>query len=199
MQNSIYEKFGKRIFDFVSALLGLLFLLPFLVLVALIIKVSSKGDVFYVQSRIGKNFKPFNLYKFRSMKEAKGLSITSKDDPRITSIGKFIRKTKIDELPQLLNVIKGEMSLVGPRPEVEKYVYIQEEAYRDILKVKPGITDLAAIEFRDEEEVLSQYEDKEEAYIREIQPKKIALYNQYLKMISLQGDVKIILQTLKVI
>jgi len=199
MQNSIYEKFGKRIFDFVSAFLGLLFLLPLLVLVALIIKVSSKGDVFYVQSRIGKSFKPFNLYKFRSMKEAKGLSITSKDDPRITSIGKFIRKTKIDELPQLLNVIKGEMSLVGPRPEVEKYVYIQEEAYRDILKVKPGITDLAAIEFRDEEEVLSQYEDKEEAYIKEIQPKKIALYNQYLKMISLQGDVKIILQTLKVI
>jgi len=199
MQNSIYEKFGKRIFDFVSALLGLLFLLPLLVLVALIIKVSSKGDVFYIQSRIGKSFKPFNLYKFRSMKEAKGLSITSKDDPRITSIGKFIRKTKIDELPQLLNVLKGEMSLVGPRPEVEKYVYIQEEAYRNILKVKPGITDLAAIEFRDEEEVLAQYEDKEEAYIKEIQPKKIALYNQYLKMISLKGDVKIILQTLKVI
>ena len=199
MQNSIYEKFGKRIFDFVSALLGLLFLLPIFVLVALIIKVSSRGDVFYIQSRIGKNFKPFNLYKFRSMKEAKGLSITSKNDPRITSIGRFIRKTKIDELPQLVNVLKGEMSLVGPRPEVEKYVYIQEEVYRKILTINPGITDLAAIKFRDEEEILSHYEDKEKAYIEEIQPKKIALYNQYLQMISLKCDVKIILQTLKVI
>ena len=199
MQSSIYEKFGKRIFDFLLSLLGLVVLLPLFVVVVFLIKFTSKGNIFYIQTRIGENFKPFKLYKFRSMKEAKGLSITSKDDPRITSIGKFIRKTKIDELPQLLNVLKGEMSLVGPRPEVEKYVGIQEEAYGKILKVKPGITDLAAIEFRDEEGILSQYEDKERAYIDEIQPKKIELYFIYINSISFKKDIKIILQTLKVI
>jgi len=199
MQSSLYQRFGKRIFDFILALLGLITLSPLFVVVILLIKVTSKGDVFYVQSRIGEGFEPFNLYKFRSMKEAKGLSITSKDDPRITSIGKFIRKTKIDELPQLLNVLKGEMSLVGPRPEVEKYVYLQEEAYAKILKVKPGITDLAAIEFRDEEGILSQYEDKEKAYLEVVQPQKIELYFIYIGNISFKKDIKIILQTLKVI
>ena len=199
MQSSIYEKFGKRIFDFLLSLLGLVVLLPLFVVVALLIKFTSKGNIFYIQTRIGENFKPFKLYKFRSMKEAKGLSITSKDDPRITAIGKFIRKTKIDELPQLLNVLKGEMSLVGPRPEVEKYVGIQEEAYGKILKVKPGITDLAAIEFRDEEGILSQYEDKEKAYLEVVQPQKIELYFIYIDTISFKKDIKIILQTLKVI
>jgi len=199
MQSSIYEKFGKRIFDFFLSLLGLVVLLPLFVVVAFLIKFTSKGNIFYIQTRIGENFKPFKLYKFRSMKEAKGLSITSKDDPRITGIGKFIRKTKIDELPQLLNVLKGEMSLVGPRPEVEKYVGIQEEAYAKILKVKPGITDLAAIEFRDEEGILSQYEDKEKAYLEVVQPQKIELYFIYIDTISFKKDIKIILQTLKVI
>jgi len=199
MPNNFYIKYGKRVFDFIMSLMGLILLFPIFIIIALLIKFSSNGNIFYMQTRIGKNFKPFNLYKFRSMREAKGLSITSKDDPRITSLGKFIRKTKIDELPQLLNVLKGEMSLVGPRPEVEKYVYIQEEAYQNILTIKPGITDLAAIEYRNEEEILSEYQDKEEAYIQEIQPRKILFYKQYLQEITLVNDIKIILQTLKII
>jgi len=199
MQNSLYKKFGKRVFDLIFSFLGLMLLSPIFIIMALLIKLTSNGNIFYIQSRIGENFKPFKLYKFRSMKEGNGLKITSKDDPRITFIGKFIRRTKIDELPQLINVIKGEMSLVGPRPEVEKYVYLQEEAYKKILNIKPGITDLAAIEFRDEEELLSQYENKEAAYIKKIQPKKIKLYNEYLRIISLKEDIKIILQTLRVI
>jgi lipopolysaccharide/colanic/teichoic acid biosynthesis glycosyltransferase len=190
---------GKRAFDFTTALLGLMFLFPLFFLVALLVKFTSKGEVFYIQSRVGEGFTLFNLYKFRSMREEEGLSITSKGDPRITSVGKFIRKTKIDELPQLLNVLKGDMSLVGPRPEVEKYVYVQEEAYRKILQVKPGITDLAAIKFRDEEGILAQYEEKEKAYIEVVQPQKIALYYEYMRTISFKKDIKIILQTLKVI
>ena len=195
----MYKKYGKRVFDIVLSLIGLVVLSPIFIAVAIAIKATSKGSIFYVQKRVGENFEEFNLYKFRSMREGKGLQITSKDDPRITKIGKVIRKTKIDELPQLLNVLKGDMSLVGPRPEVRKYVDIKEKEYKKILSIKPGITDNAAIEFRDEEEILSKYKDKERAYIEEILPKKIALYNKYIDNISLKNDIKLILKTLKVI
>jgi lipopolysaccharide/colanic/teichoic acid biosynthesis glycosyltransferase len=128
-----------------------------------------------------------------------GPSVTSGDDPRITKVGRIIRKTKIDELPQLINVIKGDMSLVGPRPEVMKFVKEKKDEYKNILIIKPGITDNAAIEFRDEETIMEQYNDKEKAYIDIVLPQKIELYNKYIRNISLLNDIKLILKTLKVI
>jgi len=198
----IYKKYGKRVFDIIASIVGLIILSPIFLGIAIIIKLTSEGPVFYIQKRMGKNFKEFNLYKFRSMivdADKKGLQITSGDDPRITKIGKIIRKTKLDELPQLINVIKGDMSLVGPRPEVKKYVMLKKDDYKKILSIRPGITDLAAIEFRDEEEILAQYEDKEKTYIEIILPKKIELYNKYINNISFKNDINIILKTLKVL
>jgi len=193
----MYKKYGKRVFDIVLSLIGLIVLLPLFLIVSIMIKLTSKGDIFYVQKRVGKDFKKFDLYKFRSMRNEKGLQITSKDDPRITKIGKFIRTTKIDELPQLINVLKGEMSLIGPRPEVEKYVNIKKDEYKKVLSIKPGITDNAAIEFRDEEIILMQHEDKEKAYIDIILPKKIQLYYDYIDNISFKQDIFLIFKTIK--
>ncbi|MCG3677411.1 sugar transferase [Aliarcobacter butzleri] len=198
----MYKNFGKRIFDIVATLIGSILLLPLIVVIIVWIKTTSKGPLFYVQKRVGLNFKEFNLYKFRSMvvnADKVGPSVTSGDDPRITKIGKILRKTKIDELPQLINVLKGDMSLVGPRPEVMKFVKQKKEEYKKILTIKPGITDNAAIEYRDEETIMEQYENKEKAYIDIVLPEKIKLYNQYLNNISFLGDLKLILKTIKVI
>lgn len=198
----MYKKYGKRIFDIVATIIGGIFLLPILITIISWIKLSSKGSLFYVQKRVGKNFKEFDLYKFRSMiidADKVGPSVTSGDDPRITKVGKIIRKTKIDELPQLLNVLKGDMSLVGPRPEVMKFVREKEKEYVKVLSVRPGITDNAAIEFRDEETIMKQYDDKEKAYIDIILPEKIKLYYKYLDNISFYNDIKLILKTIKVI
>lgn len=199
MLDSFYNQYGKRAFDFFVSILGLVFLSPLFVSVAIIIKLSSKGKVFYAQQRIGRDFKKFYILKFRSMREEGGLDITSGNDPRITAIGKVIRKTKIDELPQLFNVLKGEMSLVGPRPEVEKYVNIKKDEYVKVLRVRPGITDLAAIEFRDEELILSKFENIEQGYIDIVLPKKIKFYQKYIQSITFASDISIILKTLKVI
>ncbi len=198
----MYKIFGKRLFDFFTSLVGLILLSPLFIIISILIKVGSKGDIFYVQKRLGQNFKEFNIYKFRSMKvnaDKNGPSVTSCDDTRITKVGKFIRKYKIDELPQLLNVLKGDMSLVGPRPEVMKFVKKKKEEYKQVLSVKPGITDNAAIKFRDEELIMMKYNDKESAYIEFILPKKIKLYFEYINNISFLSDLKIILKTLKVI
>jgi len=198
----MYREYGKRIFDVTASVVGGLLLLPVIIPIALWIKLSSKGPLFYIQKRVGKDFREFNLYKFRSMivdADRQGPSVTSGDDPRITKVGKIIRKTKIDELPQLLNVLQGDMSLVGPRPEVMKFVNQKREAYKKVLSVKPGITDNAAIEFRDEETIMEQYEDKEKAYIDIVLPQKIELYYEYIDNISFFNDIKLILQTLKVI
>lgn len=198
----MYKTFGKRAFDLLFSASGLILLSPLFVIISIWIKVTSKGSIFFVQKRVGKGFKEFNLYKFRSMvvnAPKKGLQITSGDDPRITNVGRFIRRTKIDELPQLINVIKGDMSLVGPRPEVKKYVDVKRDEYKKVLSVQPGITDLAAIEFRDEEKMLQSLDDKEKAYINEILPQKIALYYKYIDNITFKNDIRIILQTLKVI
>ena len=197
-----YKSFGKRVFDLLASAIGLLLLLPLFIVIAIWIKLSSKGPVFYTQKRVGKEFKEFNLYKFRSMvvdADRKGPGVTSSDDPRITKVGKFLRDTKLDELPQLLNVLKGEMSLVGPRPELKKFVDAKRDDYRKVLSVKPGITDNAAIAFRNEEEIMSQYEDKEKAYIEFVLPQKIQLYYNYIDSISFVNDIKLILKTLKVI
>lgn len=198
----MYKKYGKRVFDLIATILGGLLLLPIIILIATWIKVSSKGPLFYVQKRVGRNFEEFNLYKFRSMivdADTKGPSVTSGDDPRITKVGKIIRKTKIDELPQLLNVLKGDMSLVGPRPEVMKFVKQKEKEYQKVLSIRPGITDNAAIKFRNEETLMEQYEDKEKAYIDIVLPQKIKLYYNYIDSISFTNDIKLILKTLKII
>ena len=198
----MYIRFGKRAFDIVATMIGSTILLPIIIPISIWIKLSSKGPLFYIQKRVGKDFKEFNLYKFRSMivdADKVGPSITSGDDTRITEVGKIIRKTKIDELPQLLNVLKGDMSLVGPRPEVMKFVKHKKEQYKKILSVKPGITDNAAIEFRDEETIMEQYKDKEKTYIDIVLPQKIELYYHYIDTISFVNDLKLILKTLKVI
>jgi len=198
----MYRAYFKKVFDFIAAFIGLVLLFPILALIALWIKLSSRGPLFYTQKRVGKDFKEFDIYKFRSMvvnADSIGPSVTSGDDPRITEVGKFIRRTKIDELPQLLNVLKGDMSLVGPRPEVMKFVAKKRDEYKKVLSVRPGITDNAAIEFRDEETIMNSYEDKEKAYLDIILPQKIKLYYNYIDNISFVNDLKLILQTLKVI
>jgi lipopolysaccharide/colanic/teichoic acid biosynthesis glycosyltransferase len=198
----MYRFYFKRAFDIITAIIGVVILFPLLLIISLWIKLSSKGPLFYTQKRVGKDFKLFDIYKFRSMvvdADKIGPSVTSGDDPRITEVGRFIRTTKIDELPQLLNVLKGDMSLVGPRPEVMKFVEKNTEAYQKILNVRPGITDNAAIQFRDEETIMDRYEDKEKAYLEIILPQKITLYYHYIDNISFLKDMKLILKTLKVI
>lgn len=198
----MYKLYFKRVFDLIVSLFAIIVLFPVLLGIAIWIKLSSNGPVLYVQKRVGKDFKEFNMYKFRSMvvgAEQIGPSVTSGDDPRITKIGKILRKTKIDELPQLFNVLKGDMSLVGPRPEIMKFVLKQKDAYKKVLSVRPGITDSAAIAFRNEESVMRQYEDKEKAYVEIILPKKITLYYQYIDTLSFITDIKLIVQTCRVL
>lgn len=196
----LYNKFGKRLFDLTLAACGILFLSPLFIIISIVIKLTSKGPVLFKQERIGANFRPFKIYKFRSMvtgAEKKGPGVTSADDSRITPVGSFLRKTKLDELPQLFNVLFGQMSLVGPRPEIEKFVEKAKSEYHHILSVKPGITDFAAIEYRDEEEIMSRYEDKEKAYIENVLPLKIELYKKYIERKNFSTDCKILFRTFR--
>jgi len=187
------------VFDIVAALLGLLILSPFAVVIALLIKLDSSGPVFFRQERMGRGFRPFFIYKFRTMLQdapLNGSGVTFAGDPRITLVGRFLRKTKIDELPQLINVVRGEMSLVGPRPEVRQYVELLREEYEEILKIRPGITDLASLEYRDEEAVLGQSENPEAHYLRWVLPDKIRLAKEYMRRSSFFFDLALILKTL---
>ena len=189
----------KRVFDIVVSLAGLVFLLPLLGLVALLIKLNSPGTVFFKQERMGKGFRPFLIYKFRTMVHdapAQGGSITVDKDPRITRVGQFLRKTKVDELPQLINVVKGDMTLVGPRPEVPHYVKLFRRDYEEILKIRPGITDLASLKYRDEAAILGQSENPEEEYLRRVLPEKIQLAKDYMKQSSFFFDIILIFKTL---
>lgn len=189
----------KRIFDLTLSVLGLLILLPVLMLTASLIKCSSPGPVLFKQERIGLNGQPFQIIKLRTMvvdAEKLGRQITVYDDPRITKVGKYLRKFKIDELPQLYNILKGEMSLVGPRPEVKKYVEMYSEQQLAVLSVKPGITDYASIEFRNEDELLALSDNPEQVYIEIIMPYKLKLGLKYIKDMSLITDLKILLFTL---
>lgn len=177
---------------------ALALLIPLFLILAIAIKLGSCGPVFFKQERIGKEFRPFLLYKFRSMvvdAPEKGSSVTVLGDPRITRIGRFLRRTKIDELPQLLNVLKGEMSIVGPRPEVRKYVELFRDDYKEILAIKPGLTDYAAIEFSKEEEILKKYTNPELGYINELLPSKIKLYKKYLNNMGFLVDLRLICLT----
>lgn len=194
---------SKRLFDMVFSVSGLLFLAPAFVIIAILIKTDSKGPVFFRQKRIGKRGVSFYIFKFRTMQaiqSKKGLKITVGNDVRVTKIGVFLRKYKIDELPQLINIIKGEMSFVGPRPEVPEYVEHYSDKNREIvLSVRPGITDLASIEFRNENEILDTEENPEKAYIEKILPEKLKYCRLYVENQSLWGDVKIILRTIRAV
>lgn len=202
LQKKKFNMIFKRIFDIGASFFGLVILSPILLLIAIFIKIDSKGPVFFKQQRVGKNKKVFEIYKFRTMvtdAEKIGKQITIGNDSRITNVGKFIRKCKLDELPQLLNVLRGEMSLVGPRPEVPRYVDLYDEYQEQILLVKPGITDYASIEFRNENEILGGSINPEKTYISEVMPVKIDLNLKYIKKISLIEDVHLILKTISVL
>lgn len=191
----------KRAFDFILSLIGLILLSPIFLIISLLIALSSKGGVLYKQTRVGKDNIDFKVYKFRSMivdADKKGLLSIGKDgrDPRITKIGYILRKYKLDELPQLINVLKGDMSLVGPRPEVRKYVDLYDDNQKEILKVRPGITDIASITFKNENDLLSQSPNPEQYYIQEIMPKKISLSLEYVKTRTLIKDIKLIFKTI---
>lgn len=189
----------KRLFDVFVALLGLLLLFPLFLVVALLIKSNSPGPVFFKQERIGRGFRPFHIYKFRTMfKDAphKGGPITVGRDPRITRVGRFLRNTKIDELPQLINVLNGEMSFVGPRPEVRQFVELFRQDYEEILKIRPGITDLASLKYRDEPADLGKSENPDEEYLRHVLPDKMRLAKEYIERSSFFFDLTLILKTL---
>ena len=189
----------KRIFDVSVAAVGLLALSPLMLILAVLIKCDSQGPVFFKQKRIGKNFRAFLIYKFRTMKENAELCgpvITIGADPRITRVGRFLRKTKIDELPQLINVLKGEMSLVGPRPELPRFVGLFRSEYAEILTVRPGITDLASLKYHDEAKLMSLFINPEEEYVRSILPDKIRLAKEYIDRSSMLFDLSLMLRTL---
>lgn len=190
--------FLKRLFDIVASFCGIVILFPLIVIVSILIKLTSKGPVLFKQVRVTKNGRLFKIYKFRTMRENSegNKQITVGNDNRIIGIGHILRKTKLDELPQLFNVLKGEMSLVGPRPEVPKYVELYTEEQREILKVSAGITDYASIYFSNESELLGEAENPEEFYIKKIMPYKIELNKKYIKEIGIVTDIKLIILTI---
>ena len=194
-----FNKVVKRIFDFICSTLGLIVLSPILIAIAIKIKTGSDGAVFFKQIRVGENNKEFEILKFRTMvvdAEKLGRQITVGNDSRITKVGGFLRKYKLDELPQLINVFKGDMSLVGPRPEVPRYVKLYNEEQRKVLEVKPGITDLASIRYRDENELLGEADNPDDFYINTIMPDKLSLNLEYINNNNLIIDIYIILKTI---
>ena len=188
----------KRFLDIICSLTGLVLLSPFFLIMAVWIKADSKGKVFYKQTRVGKNGKLFSLFKFRSMitnADKSGLLTVGGKDPRVTKSGYFIRKFKLDELPQLINVFLGEMSIVGPRPEVPKYVAFYNAQQRKVLSIKPGISDWASIKFSNENELLSKSDNPEAFYLSEIMPQKLKINLNYIEHQSIWMDFKIMFLT----
>lgn len=200
MHGSYIDNSLKRLFDIVAASAGLFVLSPALAAAALWVKLDSKGPIFYRQERIGRDGVPFRIWKFRTMvidADRKGTLVTVGDsDPRITRAGYWLRKTKLDELPQLLNVLAGQMSFVGPRPEVKKYVDLYTSEQRAILAVRPGITDQASIAYRRESEILATKTNPEEYYRRVVMGRKIALNLRYLKQRTIITDIALIFRTI---
>lgn len=193
------NKFLKRCFDFIASNIGIIILSPILLIISLAIKLTSKGPVFFKQVRVGLRGKRFNILKFRTMivdAEKLGTQITIGKDKRITEVGAFLRKYKLDELPQLFNVAKGDMSLVGPRPEVPRYVEMYTDEQLKVLDVKPGITDLASLRYIDENALLGEVDNPEEYYINKIMPDKLNLNLEYIETSNVFFDIKIILKTI---
>jgi len=190
----------KRLFDIIMSALILLVFLPFGIIIALFIVLGSKGGVFYRQERIGKDGVPFRLFKYRTMRpdaDKLGKLTVGMRDPRITRVGYFLRKYKLDEFPQFINVLLGHMSIVGPRPEVKEYVDLYTDEQRIVLSVKPGITDYASIEYFKENEILGQADDPRKAYIDEVMPAKIELNKKYIASPGIAHDIKIMWLTFK--
>lgn len=189
--------YRKRLFDMVCAALGLLVLSPVLLVCALLVGLTSPGGVLFRQERVGKDGVPFTIYKFRSMrKDNAGLKISTSGDSRITPVGRVLRKAKLDELPQLWNVLKGDMSFVGPRPEVREYTDLYTPEQRQVLLVRPGITGLASIRYRNENDLLSASADPNRTYIEEVMPAKLVLDLEYIPRACVSYDIKLILETL---
>jgi lipopolysaccharide/colanic/teichoic acid biosynthesis glycosyltransferase len=191
---------SKRIFDIVVSTFLLILLSPFFIIFSIWIKLDSTGPVFFKQERIGKNFVPFFILKFRTMflnADEKGLLTIGSADERITKSGAFLRKYKMDELPQLFNVLKNDMSLVGPRPEVRKYVELYSQEQREVLQIKPGITDWASIHYAEENRLLAQFDNPETIYVEEIMPAKLRSNLEYIQQQSFFGDLRIIGATIK--
>ncbi|MCB0284582.1 MAG: sugar transferase [Calditrichaeota bacterium] len=198
MRSNLYSKFFKHLMDKILAFISLIAFSPILLVSALFIKLEDGDNIFFKQIRVGRDFKLFNLFKFRTMSnKINGSSITQSNDIRITKTGRVLRKLKIDELPQLFNILLGQMSIVGPRPELEKYINHYMEDYKTILNVKPGLSDFASIKYRNEEQILARYENLEEAYLNIVLPDKINLNKQYVNSISFKTDLKIIYQTIR--
>lgn len=193
------NKVIKRIFDIICSSFGLICLSPMLIVVIILIKRGSDGPVFFKQIRVGENEKEFLILKFRTMvvdAEKLGKQITIGNDSRITNIGAFLRKYKLDELPQLINVLKGEMSLVGPRPEVPRYVSLYTQEQKKVLNIKPGITDLASLRYKDENDLLGDKQDPEAFYINTVMPDKLALNLEYIEKNNIMFDIYIIIKTI---
>jgi lipopolysaccharide/colanic/teichoic acid biosynthesis glycosyltransferase len=189
----------RRVFNFTSSLIGLILVSPVFAAVAIAVRADSVGPVFYRQRRVGRGGVLFDILKFRSMRvdaEAVGGQLTVGADPRITNVGRAIRKWKLDELPQLINVVKGDMDLVGPRPEVPKYVALYDQVQRGVLSVRPGITDPASVEFRSESDLMAGHPDPEKFYVDEIMPRKLAINLEYLRTRTLASDIRVIFSTL---
>lgn len=190
----------KRVFDIVMSLIGILIFLPVFIIISVVIVLDSRGGVFYGQHRVGKNKRSFILYKFRTMltgSDKQGLLTVGDNDKRVTRSGRWLRKYKLDELPQLFNILKGDMSFVGPRPEVSKYVDLYNERQKKILSVKPGITDWASIKYMDENEMLANVLDPEDYYIRYIMPSKAEINLKYVAEHNFWTDIKIIFLTIR--
>ena len=196
---SKFNQITKRIFDFLISLLGIIILSPIFILVSIAIKLDSSGSILFLQKRVGRYGKEFNIYKFRTMvtdAEKLGKQITVGNDSRITKVGAFLRKYKIDELPQLFNVLRGDMSLVGPRPEVPKYVNLYNDEQRKVLNVRPGITDMASLRYKDENEILGKVDNPEEYYINVIMKDKLSLNIQYIEKSNVFFDIYLIVKTI---
>ena len=189
----------KRLFDMAMAFLALVILSPLLLMIALLVALTSPGGAFFRQIRVGRNGREFHLFKFRSMRpgsEAKGQLTVGGSDPRVTGIGRFLRRTNLDELPQLWNVLAGDMSLVGPRPEVPRYVALYSEEQRKVLRVRPGLTGPASLAYVNENEILGRAADPEKAYVDEVMPAKLALDLAYVQEHSFFGDLALIFRTI---
>lgn len=189
----------KRIFDIISSLVVLTMGLPFFILIAFLIGIGSKGGVFFIQQRVGKNNRNFGLFKFRTMRsdsEKAGQITVGGKDPRITKIGYFLRKFKLDEFPQLINVIQGDMSIIGPRPEVRRYVDMYSKEQLKVLSVRPGLSDFASIEYINENELLGKSDNPEKTYVEEIMPAKLQLNLKYIEQKSFGTDIKLIFKTI---